>query len=169
MNRLVMFVALILCALVQAVLPAWTAMGQAKPPVLLGGVLYYALTRNDRQVIEAAVLAGILQDSLGPIPMGFSVIAFLPVALLTHHFRDRVFGDHWFTHMALGVASACLVTFILYLLLVSGGYRTGIRIPFVLSKAVGMSLLGLIFIPLVFKTIERLDHQLGNVELREVS
>ncbi len=168
MNRLVMIVSLVLCAMAQAVLPAWTALGQAKPPLLLGGVLYYALTRNNSQVIEAAVIAGLLHDSLGLIPLGFSVIAFLPVALLTNNYRDRVFGDHWFTHIMLGVASAALVTFILYLLLVSSGLRGGIRMPFVLSKAVGMSLMGIVIIPLVFKCIERLDYLLGNVELKEV-
>ena len=168
MNRVVLLVSLVLCALVQAMLPTWTAMGQAKPPVLLGGVLYYALTRNNSLVVEAAVIAGLLQDSLGPIPMGFSVVAFLPVALLTNHYRARVFGDHWFTHVMLGIASAALVTFILYLLLVSGGLRPGVRAPFVLSKALGMSLLGMVCIPLVFKVIERLDYTLGNVELKEI-
>lgn len=168
MNRAVLLVSLVLCALVQAVVPPWTAMGQAKPPVLLGGVLYYALTRNNSLVIEAAVVAGLLQDSLGPIPLGYSVVAFLSVALLTNRFRERVFGEHWVTHVLLGIASAVLVTFMMHLLLVGSGMRTGVRPSFVLSKALGASLLGMFAIPVVFKLIERLDWLLGNVDLREI-
>jgi len=166
MNRLVLLVSLALCAILQAILPSWVGMGQAKAPLLLGGVLYYALTRDGFQVVEAAVVAGLLQDSLGPMPLGYTSLAFCVVALLTNHYRDRVFGDHWITHVLLGVAAAILVTFIQYLLLVGGGHRA-LRLPFVLSKALGMSLLGIGVIPLVFKLIERLDYKLGNVELRE--
>lgn len=161
MNRLVMVVSLCLCAMVQAILPPWLAMGQAKAPLLLAGVVYYALTRTSLQMAEAAVLAGILQDSLGPIPLGYSVLAFLGVALLVNQFRERIFADHFFTHVMIGVAASAMVSMVLYVLLVSGGYRTGVPFSFVLSKALGMSLLGIVAFPLVFHLIREMDDRLG--------
>jgi len=167
MNRLLMLTALFVCATLQAVAPSWTAMGQAKPPLLLAVVLYYALTREDSLVIECAVLAGLLQDSLGPIPHGFSVLAMLAVALLVSQYRDRVFSEHWFTHVALGVASSALVSLMLYVMLVGSGLRGGVQFSFVLSKALGMSLLGMVLIPLTFQSLSHLELQLGLRNRRE--
>lgn len=161
MNRLLMLTALFVCALMQAVAPAWSGMGQAKPPLLLGVVLYYALSREDSLVVESAVLAGLLQDSLGPIPHGFSVVAMLTVSLLVNQYRDRLFAEHWFTHITLGVASSALVSLLLYVTLVSTGLRNGVHVSFVMSKALGMSLLGLVFIPVMYQILQALEIQLG--------
>lgn len=168
MKRIVLWASLFACAVLQAVLPAWLGLGQAKPPLLLGAVLYYALSRDHTDVLEAAVLAGLLQDSLGPIPIGFSVLAFVSVGLLVNQYRDRVFGEHWFTHVIMGVGASVMVTMILYLLLVGSGMRTGVSFSFVMSKSLGMSLLGIVIFPLVYVCIEKLDIALGNVPRREI-
>ncbi|WFB35105.1 rod shape-determining protein MreD [Kiritimatiellota bacterium B12222] len=168
MNRLVMWVSLLACAMIQGMLPSWQSMGQAKPPLLLGAVIYYALSRENTLYLEAAILAGLLQDSLDLTPHGFSVLAFVTVGLLVHQYRDRVFGEHWFTHIMLGVACSVLVTFILYILLVGGSLRKDIPFSFVLTKALGMSLLGIVIIPLVYKSVETLDHAMGNVRRGEI-
>jgi rod shape-determining protein MreD len=167
MNRLVLWASLLACAMIQAILPAWQSMGQAKPPLLLGAVLYYALSRNNLQVVEAALLAGLLQDSLGPIPHGFSVFAFVFVALLVNQYRERIFGDHWFTHVILGVGASVLVTLILYILLMGIGLRRDLTFSFVMTKAFGMSLMGIVIFPLVYKIIDTLDLSLGNRQRRE--
>jgi rod shape-determining protein MreD len=163
MNRLVMIASLLLCAMVQAISPDWAALGQAKPPLLLGVVMYYALSRENTQVIECALIAGLLQDSLGPIPHGFSVIAFLSIALLINHYRERVFSDHWFTHAVMGIAASVWVCFVLYILLVGSGLRTGVPFSFAMSKALGMSLLGIVAMPILYRLIEKLDRNLGNL------
>lgn len=163
MNRAVMIVALCLCAMLQAIFPSWVAMGQAKPPLLLGAVLYYALSRDNFQGVEAAVLAGLLQDSLGPIPHGYSVLAFTSIAVLVNHYRERVFSEHWFTHAMMGIGASTWVTLILYLLLTGGGLREGVGFPFVLSKALGMSLLGLVVMPVTYRLIHKLDRAVGNL------
>jgi rod shape-determining protein MreD len=162
MNRLVMGVALCACAILQAVLPSWMGMGQAKTPFLLGGVLYYALTRGNTQPVEAALLAGLLQDSLGPIPLGASVTAFLAVALLVNRFRERIFAEHWLTHVIVGAGASTLVTILLYLFLVGSGLRAGVPFSFVLSQSLGMALLGVAVFPLTFDSLHRLDRHLGN-------
>jgi rod shape-determining protein MreD len=166
-NRLVLWVSLLLCAILQAMLPAWGTLGNAKPPLLLGAVLYYALSRGNHQVVEAAVLAGLLQDSLGLIPHGYSVLAFCATALLANHYRDRVFADHWFTHVMLGIGSSTLSTLLLWLMLSGAGLRSELGFHFALSKALGMSLLGLVVFPLVYKAIHHLDLLLGNPVRRE--
>ncbi|MDA3874755.1 MAG: rod shape-determining protein MreD [Kiritimatiellae bacterium] len=168
MNRLVLWASLLACAMIQAILPAWQSMGQAKPPILLGAVLYYALSRHNFQVLEASILAGLLQDSLGPIPHGFSVLAFVAVALLINQYRERIFGEHWFTHVILGVGASVLVTLILYILLMGAGLRREVSFAFVMTKALGMSLLGIVIFPLVYKLIETLDVSLGNRLRREL-
>lgn len=168
MNRLLMGVALCVCAMAQAVLPVWNGMGMAKPPLLLAGVLYYALSRDNFQVVESAVLAGILQDSLGPIPLGFSVLAFLAVALLLHTFRERVFAESAVAQIMLGAAASTLVSFILFTLLVGGGHRSGVTASFVLSKSLGMAVMGILVFPLVYRILAGLDVRLGNIHGREV-
>lgn len=163
MNRLVLIVSLLGCAMLQAILPAWAAMGQAKPPLLLGAVLYYALSRENLQVVESAILAGLLQDGLGGIPIGFSCLAFVSIALLVNHYRERVFSDHWFTHMMMGIGASTWITLVLYVLLVGSGERVGIAFSFALSKALGMSLLGVVCMPATYWVIEKLDRSMGNV------
>lgn len=161
MTRLLMWVCLCLCALVQAILPPWLAMGQAKAPLLLAGVVYYALTSNTLRVSEAAILGGLLQDSLGPIPLGFSVMAFAGIALLIHHFQDRIFADSLFTHILAGFVAPALMSFALYVLLVSGGHRTGVPFSFVMTMTLGLSLLGLVTFPMVFRLIRGAERALG--------
>lgn len=156
-----MIVSLCLCAIVQAILPPWLVMGQAKAPLLLAGVVYYALTRGIRQMTEAAMLGGLLQDSLGPIPLGFSMIAFAAVALLLHQFQDRIFPESLLTQLLAGIVSPVGVSLILYVLLVSGGHRAGVPFTFVLSKALGMALLGLVTFPAVIHLIRAMETGLG--------
>jgi len=168
MKRLLMITALFCCALIQAMSPAWAGMGQAKPPLLLGVVLFYALSRDGSIVLECAVVAGLLQDSLGPIPHGFSVGAFLTAALLINQYRDRLFAEHWFTHATLGVAASAWVSLFLYVTLVSTGLRSGVQFSFVMSKALGMSLMGMIFIPIIYYAIQHLEVQLGLQPMKEI-
>lgn len=167
MNRLIMGVALSFLAMLQAILPAWRAMGSANPPLLLGGVLYYALTRSNSQFFEAALLAGLLHDCLSPIPLGFSVVGFLLAAAVIHHFRDRVFAESLFTHMLLGAAGAFLMTFCLFLLLVGSGVRRGVPFRFAFDQALGMAILGLLVFPLVCSSLQRLERVLGTLPRRQ--
>lgn len=166
MNQLVLFVSLTLCAIVQAVLPHWHTMAQAKAPVLLGGVMYYALTRRGGIALEAALVAGFLQDVLDFIPLGYSVFAFALVAQGVNRYRTRVFGGSWVTHMLLGAMASVLTTLILYVLLVATGHIE-ISLGAALRKAAGVAFLGLFVISLVFWAIERLDYRLGNIRHRE--
>lgn len=161
MTRLLMWVCLFLCALVQAILPPWLAMAQARVPLLLAGVVYYALTCNTLRVSEAVILGGLLQDSLGPIPLGFSLLAFAGIAFLIHSFQDRIFADSLLTHVLSGFMAPVLMSFALYVLLVSGGHRTGVPFSFVMTMTLGHSLLGMVTFPVVFRLIRGSERALG--------
>ena len=121
MNVIVLVVAVIACALCQALLPPWEFLGNAKPPVLLGAVMYYALARPRGLAVTAAILAGLLQDALDQIPLGFSVWTFVVLAILVTHYQNKIFGNHWVTHMMLGALASVGMVLTLYVLLLARG------------------------------------------------
>lgn len=163
MNALTMLFALVCAALVQALLPAWDWFGQAKAPVLLMLVVYYALTRGRGWMLTAAVGAGLLQDALGIIPLGYSACLFAAIGLFVQRYRDEIFGFGVVTHIVIGGLAAGVVTFLLALLLVKDGLVVW-EPAWVLSKILGAAGLGALSGPLVFRAIEHLDVRLGNLE-----
>lgn len=161
MNRTVMWVSLIFCAVLQAVTPAWERMGIAKLPLILAAVLFYALTRKPTQVVEAAMLGGILQDSLGQVPLGFSSTVFCLVGLTVNRFRERLFSDHWVTHILVGVAAVNAVIVLQYLQLVAAGIRE-LPASLVFLKMLGSVVLASLCAPIVYRAIARMDRMMGN-------
>ena len=121
MNLMVLLFSVASCAFLQGLLPAWEFLGGAKPPFLLGGVLYYSLSRTRLLAVIAAVLAGLLQDALDLVPLGFSVWAFLVVCSLVTHYQKKIFGNHWFAHMTIGAFASTGMVLCLYILLLAGG------------------------------------------------
>jgi rod shape-determining protein MreD len=165
MNAVYLFVVMVVCSLLQAMIPSWAGMGHAKAPILFGAVLYYILTRKGAIVYAAALLAGFLQDALDLVPMGHSMFSYTLIAAILLPYQSRIFGAYWITHMMLGFTAAWLMVWIQYILLAA----TGTVLPFwaVMAKSFGTALLALLAAPLVFKIVERFDHRLGNIRLRE--
>lgn len=163
MNVAVMIFALLCGATAQAVLPSWTLLGTARPPVLLGVALYYAMTRDREMMLTAAVLAGLLQDALSLIPLGYSSVLFSLVSLMVARFRDLVFVFRGITHLMLGGLSNAFVTLGLGALLVLNRqitfYTGGL-----LSRLVGALVVGALLTPIIFRIIEFIDVHLGNIE-----
>ena len=160
---LAMAFCLFLGAILQAVTPAWARFGYAKAPVLLGLVIYYAFTRERHWALIAAILAGILHDAQGQIPMGYSAACFVVVALTMHRFRDTMFVFRTVTHCVMGAASAGLVTVAMALLLVQEGLIEPLP-GWLISKVIGVTILGAIAVPVIFRLTGVLDHRLGLVE-----
>ena len=162
MTLAVMLAVLVLSAVLQAVLPPLAALGQAKLPLLLGPVIYYALTSDRPRLVQAAVLAGLLQDALSLLPLGYSALAFCLVAVTVNRFRDTVFVHAAFTHMIFGALAAAAVTLMLSAMMAA----TGIARPpvvWLLLKLTGSLLLGAVAVPLMFQVTARLDRMVGNV------
>lgn len=165
MNLVVMLFALICGAVLQAVTPAWPLFGQAKAPILLAFVLYYALARTRGQLLQAAILAGILQDGLGMIPFGYSSFAFCMAGLAVSRFKDVVFVYQYVTHVLFGALSAFGVTLMMYILLASTNQLSLVGGSMALKLA-GSFVLGGVLTPIVFKVGATLDGLVGNIDER---
>ena len=163
MNLLVMFFVTFVAALMQAVLPAWIVMGQAKVPALAALVVYYALARERREMLVAAILAGLVQDGLGLIPFGYSPFAFCLMGLLIARFKELVFVHETLTHMLFGLLMGAGSVMVIYLLLVSTGL-IDLPVATALLKASGTALLGAIATPLIFLGCARMDRLMGLAE-----
>jgi len=166
MTSLLMLFVLVCGSVLQAILPKWHVLGQAGAPILLGIVLYYAFAHTRGTALWAAILAGLFQDALGMIPLGYSSFCFCIVVLVVEQFRDLVFVHEVLTHMLFGALAAGFVTLILYILLMQGGLIT-LRAGWGALKIFGSMLLGAVVVPLEFEVLESLDRMLGNVEARE--
>jgi rod shape-determining protein MreD len=163
MTTVVMIFVLVCGVVAQAVLPAVALLGLAKPPVLLGIVLYYAFTHDRAAVLSAAILGGVLHDAQGSIPLGYSSACFCLAGLIVYRFRDVVFVLRSVTHMVIGGFSAAAITAILAVLFTVQGLVVFLPGGF-LAKIAGAGLLGVVTVPLVFRFVEYLDLKLGNLE-----
>jgi len=168
MNLLVMLFLMVAGALIQAVIPASPALGLAKVPALAAIVVYYALARHRRDMLWAAILAGLVQDGLGLIPFGYSSFAFCVMGLMIARFKELVFVHEMLTHMIFGVLMAAGYTLILFVLLTSTGL---IEMPVsqAFHKAFGGALLGAAATPLIFHGCARMDRLMGLVETSDTS
>jgi rod shape-determining protein MreD len=158
--------AVLLAGLLQGMLPAALLLGQAKPPLLAGLVVYYALARPRRDVLWLAVLAGLVQDGLGRIPFGYSSFVFCGLGMLIAHYKDLVFVHETLTHLLFGALMGLLSTLAMYLLLTGSGLLV---MPWgaALHKALGSAALGAVLTPFLFIGCARLDEVLGFSEEAE--
>jgi len=167
MTVLLIAFVVIIGAVLQGLLPSVPFLGEAKPPILLGIVLYFALMRNPWPALSTAVAAGLFQDLLSQGPFGFSIPCFLVIAWVVNESREHLFGRRWSTHMMLGVFGSAFMVLALYPLYVMDG---ALRLPFMgmLAKAYGTMLLSLITVPIVFKIVDWMHRGLGiRVKVRE--
>ncbi|MFH1969315.1 MAG: rod shape-determining protein MreD [Verrucomicrobiota bacterium] len=164
MNLVIMAVALLIGAAAQQVLPGLTWLGQAKAPLVLSVVLYYALHRSLALLVTAAIAGGLLCDSLEALPMGYSTAVFCVLGIVAWLYRDVVFSARGVTHMVFGFLAGLGLTFGLYaILLISAESLREVSWFWIALKAIGTALLGMIFVPIVFVILERLDRLTGNI------
>ena len=164
MNLVIMAVALLIAAVVQQVLPGLTLLGQAKAPLVLSVVLYYALHRSLALLVTAAIAGGLLCDSLEALPMGYSTTVFCVLGIVAWLYRNVVFSARGVTHMVFGLLAGLGLTFGLYaMLLISEESLRDVAWHWIALKAIGTALLGMIVVPVVFAVLERLDRLTGNI------
>lgn len=160
MNLLALIFSLLVAALVQALLPTTRWTGYAPVPVMASVVLYYALLRPRAVLVAAAVGAGLVEDSLGQMPLGYSVFCYCVMGLLVEHFRDSLLVRQWTTHVMLGLLSNLGLTLALMVLLA----KDGLIVPDVLHtmlRLLGAVLLGAVTAPVVVMALESLEQTLG--------
>ena len=167
MTTLVMFFVIVCAALLQTLLPAWSAMGQTKVPLLQGLVVYYALTGSLRLTLQCAIVAGLLQDALGMIPLGYSSFCFCLVGLGARKFKDLVFTQQWMTHAFIGAACNVVITLSLFILLAKDR-ELYVQQHWIIMKTLGAILYGMVFVPVVFRFTASMDQLLGNTESHSI-
>lgn len=163
MITLTMSFNLVIAAVLQAVWPLWDAAAQAKMPILIALVIYYALNFSTTRSILVALLAGFLHDASSLIPFGLSSSAFCVVAFTLSRYRDEMYITHAVTQAFCGLAAVVFVTLFLFVGLRSAGL---IELParWLLLKCAGTGVLGMLATPVVCALARALDERLGNVE-----
>ena len=166
MNFLVMLVAVALGAVIQATLPTFSLLGNAPVPVLAGVVLYYALLRDRAVLIVAAVAAGLVQDALGLMPLGYSSFAYCMFGLAAQRLREAVLVRQWTTHALFGGTGNAAMMFFLATVLISDGSVQPAWL-WLIAKLFGAFLGGAIAAPFVFRGVAALDRLVGIAEAEE--
>ena len=152
---------MLVAGVLQSLIPAAGWLASSKTPFLLGVALYYALTHSRGMTAVAAVLAGIMQDSLSLIPVGFSAFCFAGVALTVHHLRGVLFRDSALTVMVLGALLGALTTLALYVMLLLGTDMVSVTAGWLLMKLAGSALLGLVTAPVVWAVAGLIERMVG--------
>lgn len=156
---MLMSISVLGATLAQALLPGWAMFGQARFPVLLGLVLYYALNHKSWIVILVAFVAGILQDGLSLVPLGYSALLFCVVATVAGRYRRLVLSEAVVTAAFFGGVCSLVMALFLYLLLNQAG-TIACSGSLALLRVLGSGVLGTITVPAVFLIMTHLHHEL---------
>jgi rod shape-determining protein MreD len=160
MNHVVIMLSLLLAAVLQTVWPAWESMGSSRLPLFVSVVLYYTLTRSTIEAVTVALLAGLFQDALSGVPLGYSSFVFVLITAFLNQFKDLLFAYQVLTQVFFGAVACCLSTVILYILLRYGGH-VQVMPGLLFGKFVGSLVLGMIVVPLTCRVLEGFDRSLG--------
>jgi rod shape-determining protein MreD len=150
-------------ALLQSFLPGWPLLAHARFPVLLAVTLYYALNYKPWVAMIAAFWAGLIQDSLSFVPLGYSSMLFCMVGLIAGRYRKKVLSDAVITAIFFGGIATLGVTLLLYLLLkinnlvACSGTTAALRI-------FSSGILGLVTAPAVFLVLTVVHRGLDLIE-----
>lgn len=166
MDLVVLTMLLVAATVLQAGVPVYAFMGQARPPLLLAVVLYYALNRDGVLWLAAALAAGVLQDALSEIPLGASVVAFAVAGHLAGRSSALITREHLLPHALIGAAASAGTTAALYAVLRAGD-RVGCSVGWALLKTAWTAGWGLLIVPAVCLAADRLDAYAGNVDVWE--
>ncbi len=150
-------------AALQSLFPAVAWLGYANVPVLCSVAIYFTLFRGGATMLVVAVLAGLFQDSLTLIPIGYSSFGFAVGCLVIERFRDVMILQSPLTHMVLTAGLHLFVTALLSILLVQGGLIAW-QPWWLLLKLPGAVVLGLVTGPIVIGMIHALEEKLGLIE-----
>ncbi|MEI8352381.1 MAG: rod shape-determining protein MreD [bacterium] len=167
MQTVIMIFLLVLGGLLQSLIPAMAWIGLSKPPVLLAVVIYFALTHPRGLALTAAIVAGIIQDSLSLFPIGYSSLCFVVFVAVLVRTRETLFRDSLFTVAVLGAVLAALATLSLYLMLRVNALVVSLPAWWVGLKMGGNALLGLVSAPAVWWLASALERHVGVAAERE--
>jgi rod shape-determining protein MreD len=161
MTMAIMALLLLLAVLAQSLVPAVALLGSVKMPFLLGVPIYYALVHRRGMMVVAALLAGILQDSLSLLPVGYSALCFVMFGLAIYHSREVLFRDSFLTVAVLGSGLAAVGILLVYMMLRLGTETVAAPWWWLGVKMGGNALLGIMAVPLVWLVAGSLERHVG--------
>lgn len=163
MMAVIMSMALLGAAVLQSTLPSYAFMGQARPPLLLAVVLYYALHYDVLPTLLCALFAGFLHDALGGVPMGYAAAGLLVVGTVAGRCREYISREHLVPHSLIGAATAFAMTMALFVVLRARG-DIACGLSWALLKAFWTAILGMWCVPLVCLVLAWVDRAVGLTE-----
>ena len=160
MNLLALTFWLIAGGTLQVLMPAWRHMGQPAFPFLLGVVLYAAANKKPRHFVAAALLGGLIEDSLSLAPLGCSGFAFLAAGGVAVLLRGDFYADKARTASWFGAICAATSTGTMALMLKAKGL-VGLTGGEIGLRMAGSAVLGSIVVPVLFVMMRGLERRLG--------
>lgn len=157
MTIMVICFMVVMGSVVQAVAPTSFWLGETKPPVLLGIVIYCALMRERSVMLSAACLSGLFQDALSMIPLGYSSFCFCSIGWCIERWKDHLYTLHVVTHVFLGAVAHIALLWMLYAFLYMTGRHMPLNVPEGILKNVGAFVGGGTIVPLVFYIMRYMD------------
>lgn len=166
MTFILMTLLLMTAAIIQTLLPAYSALGQVKIPILLSFIIYYSLNRNIKVMLIAAMMAGILQDSLSLSPLGYSSAIFIFSGWVISQYRGLVMVDSFMTPIVFGAIAGITTTLMQALLLAHNGL-INVQSLWIILRMFGSGFLCALITPIVFILAKTLDRAVGNIETKD--
>lgn len=166
MTWIIPTILLLAAALGQIMLPGIRGLAGSRWPLLACVVVFYALHRKGAVVLAIALVAGIVQDALSIVPLGYSACLFCVAALPVSLLRRLVVPDSPITAAVFCAVVCMTVTGLLGLLLAASGlHECGFGVGLV--RALGTGLLGCASGPVVFLVAGGLHQSVDRLEERE--
>jgi len=163
MNIASLIFLLLVGTVLQALPPLFSWWGYSTCPVLASIVVYFALYRSTGLMFTVALLAGLFQDSLGLMPIGYSSFCFAACAFVIHRYRGVMMTQSAFTHMVITAAVQGILTIFLATMLLKDGVIPWRPVWLFLKLSAAM-MMGLIIGPLVIAAVRALEEKLGLIE-----
>lgn len=154
---------LMIGTLLQSLPPLFSWWGTSTFPVLAAIVVYFALYRTTGLMLSAALLAGLFQDSLSLMPIGYSSFCFAASAFIIQKYRGVIVTQSALTHMVITAVVQGGVTIFLAVMLLKDGFIPW-RPGWLLLKVPAAMMMGLIIGPLVIAAVRALEEKLGLIE-----
>ena len=160
-SLLVMFVAVVLAAILQELIPPLTPL-HLKVPALLGVCVYYSLCRGAGYGFASAVWCGLVQDGLGNHSFGISLLVFCAVAALCSILLKRQLPNNTVSCMLVAMVGGFLTEALQYAALIGSGQYLSLPFLFVLMRLTGFVVIAGLTAGVVSGFVRFLDYVSAN-------
>ncbi len=160
-SMLVMFVAVSAASICQELVPPIPA-GNVKAPFLIGVLAYYAMRREIGYAVAASVWCAMMNDGLGMMPWGVSLLSFAAFVALCRLVFRRQMAESTFSCMISAVAGGMLTDVLQYAALLASGVYEAVPFHFLLMRLAVMAAAAFVVTGIVAGFARYLDYTSSN-------